>query len=132
MKKKMMNKELDYSSLDRGIREVVRALRLSGFNTVDSGDGKSKFSSGDENQTCCALDVPNVFITPDQDVTPEFMYDETHRLKRWVRRRGIKDVEINLTYSPFDKVWIICLFGLDDKILAKAAKVKRMKRVTNG
>lgn len=34
--------ECDYSALDVGIRDVVRTLRLAGFDTTDSGDGVSK------------------------------------------------------------------------------------------
>lgn len=33
---------IEYDELDPGIREVVRRLRAAGFETCDSGDGKSK------------------------------------------------------------------------------------------
>jgi hypothetical protein len=42
---------LDYETLDPGIRMTVRLLRSSGFETTDSGDGRSKsrarFASGE-------------------------------------------------------------------------------------
>jgi hypothetical protein len=43
--------DLDYSTLDPGIRDTVRLLRDAGFDTTDSGDGVSKpadwYESGD-------------------------------------------------------------------------------------
>lgn len=38
--------EFDPSLLDPGVRELVVWLRSLGFNTSDSGDGKSKFEAG--------------------------------------------------------------------------------------
>lgn len=35
-------KDIDYESLDAGIRELVKALREHGIETTDSGDGVSK------------------------------------------------------------------------------------------
>ena len=55
-----MVNELDYQQLDPGIRDTVRRLRAAGYQTTDSGDGRSKpqawFDSGE------ALPFPHVFI----------------------------------------------------------------------
>lgn len=48
-----------YDELDPGIREVVRALRDAGYNTIDSGDGVSKKGTHAEGEY---LDFPHVLV----------------------------------------------------------------------
>ena len=62
---------IDYSELDPGIRDVVRAMRDAGFNTTDSGDGVSK-----PKDDMCALEYPHVFAVTE----PALMIAETDRL----------------------------------------------------
>lgn len=46
--------DLDYTTLDHGIRDVVRGLVALGYDTTDSGDGVSKADMG------CALPYRHV------------------------------------------------------------------------
>lgn len=56
----MALREIDYSELDEGVREIVRELRRLMLRTVDSGDG-SKFGT-----MAGALPYPHVVIQSDR------------------------------------------------------------------
>lgn len=61
----------DYDALDIGVRDVVRRLHEQGFETTDSGDGRSKPPEQRE------MDFPHVAVA----VQPELMIPEAHRLQ---------------------------------------------------
>lgn len=87
---------IDYSEMDPGIREVVRRLREAGFNTCDSGDGRSK----PDNER--ALDEPHVFAL----CKPEDIILESRRLHIVVSSWGVsKDVEwvVEANYVPYEE-----------------------------
>jgi len=103
----------NYEELDPGIRKVVRWLNDNGFKTVDSGDGRTKFTedgkplpeweSGDPDFDM-VIPHPHVVI----EVTPEALVSETDRLHRLVQERvavepiGFDDEGVSLqgTYDP--------------------------------
>lgn len=60
-----MSDDLNYDALDPGVRDVVRKLRAAGFETTDSGDGKSK---ADLIKEGCALDFAHVFSVVPKDL----------------------------------------------------------------
>jgi hypothetical protein len=108
--------------LDPGIREVVALLRVNGFETTDSGDGRTKIGNPAWNQECL-LDIPHVFML----TTPDRLVQEADRLADLIAARGVEvgtaRVWIEATYSPRDrkgKRAILGLLGLDDAGLAKA------------
>lgn len=75
---------MNYNKLDPGIREVVRYLRENGFNTVDSGDGKTKFESGDWDAEEL-LPMPHVFIAS----RPNELLDDAEDLVNTMKHAGI-------------------------------------------
>jgi len=101
-----------YDELDPGIREVVRWLNDNGFKTVDSGDGKTKFTEDGkplpewesaDPEFDMVIPHPHVVI----EVVPDALVAETDRLHRLVQERapvepvGLDDaVTIQGTYDP--------------------------------
>ena len=51
-------RDCDYATLDPGIRDVVRELHRSGYDTTDSGDGVTKILDME-----CALPYRNVAVS---------------------------------------------------------------------
>ena len=99
----------DYKELDPGIRQTVRWLRANGFQTTDSGDGRSKalvIADGE------ALDFPHVFMRVD----PKAMLQESHRLLALLKKFNLTG-DVELSYNPKDKVAILSLVGTDDNSL---------------
>lgn len=111
-----LSNDVDYDSLDPGIRETVRALREAGFETTDSGDGRTK----DEDERTTG-DMPQVVI----ETTPDDMRACAGRLLRWLERQlGVyaeniddEQYQIEATYSPIDDVAHVMLIGFDDLML---------------
>jgi len=83
---------IDLSKLDPGIRNFVAFLRSKGFNTTDSGDGKSK--PLDEE----TLPWPHVFIT----CAPEALQEVAQRLASAMTSAGltVEPGDIQGTYDP--------------------------------
>lgn len=111
---------LDYSSLDPGIREVVRLLRSLRFDTTDSGDGYSK--PEDER----ALECHHVFMS----VYPEHMVVESRRLADELISKGITVVSqsdslssndglpyVDVSYDPVEDVALIGLFHVTSEMV---------------
>lgn len=96
--------QLDYGTLDPGIRKTVRVMRDALFNTCDSGDGVSK--PPDER----VVEGPHVFCR----CVPRLLVDEADRMQREIvgDREG---VTVEASYSPADGVGIIAVFGLSDE-----------------
>lgn len=119
--------EADYEEMDPGIRETVRYLRAHGFNTTDSGDGKTKFPNGPEEPPtdACAMPMANVAIYTDADI----LVKEADRLCQLLQGLGIRVgvlndgddhevVEIQAGYDPVDGSSVIVVMFLDDEKLA--------------
>lgn len=115
--------EPDYTSLDPGIRQVVRWLRAAGFNTHDSGDGVTK---ADWIAKGTAMEVPHVFVR----TTPGTMVSDASDLLRLVRAAGIAvqsafaadrlsdDIAIiDALFCPVTNSASLCLFGVSDDAL---------------
>lgn len=130
-----MNDTVPYAELDPGIRETVRWLNENGFETTDSGDGKTKFEDGDA--PCCAMDIPNVAIKVDR----ERLVAETDRLFALLTARGCGPVpagpevvpgEVNLQgfYDPTvgDGPAFILVLGLNDQGLDGGASPEGSQR----
>lgn len=69
--------DIDYESLDPGIRDVVRKIRMAGFVTSDSGDGTSKFDANGVSNMEGAIPIPHVFVISDL----EHMIEDSKTLK---------------------------------------------------
>lgn len=120
--------EINYEELNPGIRQTVRWLRQLGFDTTDSGDGKT-------HEHECDRDCAYVTIRVD----PENMAAECKRLSRELQRLGCdltyhynrigeayeagEDYEelkvpfLQANYSPVDDEAILDLVNVDDAFL---------------
>lgn len=100
--------------LDPGIESTVQFLRLHGFETVDSGDGKTKLENGyndpekpDEQD---AWAFPHVIMK----VPRETAFAESHRLLDLLNNSGygVEPGQIQVDYDPVDKVAFLILMRL--------------------
>ncbi len=114
--------DIDYQQLDPAIRNVVRLLRLNGFDTHDSGDGVSK---ADWIARGTAMAIPHVFVR----ATPESMVSCARDLLLLVRRVGVTvssgyfrqesdRVLVESTYCPVADEATVVLLGLNDATLS--------------
>lgn len=120
-----MDDDIDYTTLDPGIRATVRWLRENGFHTVDSGDGAHKGSLGwDEDEY---LPVAHVCML----VRPEVMREETLRLVELLADRGImvypQSVDENrpemiAQFDPASGTCTLVLSGVSDALLYKVGE----------
>jgi len=114
---------LEIADLNPGIRETVYWLRGEGFDTCDSGDGKTHMMECDPEYAYVAIRV-----------APEKMFAESHRLYNLMKARvdperfaeGPKEFDgtipdlppaVQATYDPADKLALIQLLYADDEIL---------------
>jgi hypothetical protein len=102
-----MTKDIDYTEIDPGIRGMVAALRLNGFETTDSGDGVTKADMP------CSLPYPHVFIT----TTKEQLLAEADRLYSFVNAEYIESNmpsgwKVEACYSPNDDASILVVYSL--------------------
>jgi hypothetical protein len=107
---------IDTSKLNPGIRELVKALRADGFDTRDSGDGKTHEFECDQPYPYVHIVVGNHFR----------LVHEVVRLKKWLADRGVivepadedgKAIVIEGTYNPAHEAAVISLFNVTDKML---------------
>ena len=105
--------DLDPSTLSPGIRRMVMLLREAGFNTTDSGDGKSNAGMD------CAFNYPNIHIV----CNPSQLVAKADDLNRLLKGLGIivgGDYEgptIQASYNPIDGKGVVSLFYVDDSFL---------------
>jgi hypothetical protein len=131
-----MPNSVPYDDLDPGIRQVVRLLNANGFDTVDSGDGRTKFTddgeplpgweSDPDQGFDCVIPHPHVFM----QVGVEKLGSECDRLRDLLVSHGVSldavgpdgddGVSIQGTYDPMlsEHPAYIMLMGLDDSRLA--------------
>lgn len=134
-----MSNSVPWDDLDVGVRGVVRLLVENGFETCDSGDGKSKFGEdgkplpewrSDDPDFEWVMDVPHVAIR----VEPSKLASECDRLLKLLSGAGVhleppgptgKEPSIQGTYDPVyrDKeaeagMAFILLTNVDDSKLA--------------
>lgn len=112
-----MGDDLDLTTLNPGIRDVVALLRSEGFETTDSGDGYT--NEGMEG----ALDVPHVHCSS----TSLYLAVDAQRMRELMNREGVRDDQmmIQATYSPIDGVATVSLFNVDNFKLGIAQREKR-------
>lgn len=112
--------DIDYDSLDPGIRETVRWLRGIGMPTCDSGDGVSKPDDFE-----CAIREPHVFM---QFARLDTAVKSAHTIKdlledmEFCEGRTLPSLGVNIevNYSPFsDDVIIVALTGVNDAMITK-------------
>lgn len=96
--------------VDPGIAPLVNLLKEHGFNSTDSGDGKSK---PPEHR---AFDFPHVFVMTQKDV----LLSETDRLYQLLQSHGITGFTVEGNYGPADDVSMIMVLGKDEAELAQA------------
>lgn len=114
--------DIDYSTLDPGIREVVRLLREAGHETTDSGDGVSKGADGlPRAHVVIRVDRPDLLVHASFlilgtleaagvrfGLTPE----EADRLQNGDETVPLRQVEA--TFSPTGLVSIVTVWGVTD------------------
>ena len=129
--------DIDYDTLDSGIRETVRWLRSCGYDTVDSGDGKEKFAPGEKALPMqptedgegmlvdCRLDFPHVFIR----IEPHMLVTQANVLRDLLRDAGIvvtpcspDGVSIQGSYDPVDSSAMLMIHGLHDGLWPAGGK----------
>jgi hypothetical protein len=108
---------LGLSTINPGIREVVRRLRDAGFDTTDSGDGVTNVAAGMEG----ALKVPHVhmFIRLTLDTKDAHFFNEACRLRdvveSWgVELGGLNPASVQAMYDPCDGIATVTLYGVTD------------------
>lgn len=120
--------DLNYDELDPGIRRTVRWLRSLGYETCDSGDGKTKPAQGLTWEDG-VRDMAHVCINlrdPGTGRNGPLGEEATHLLQR-LEAIGIRVgpigheidgmASIQATYDPATGSSILDLMGLDDSML---------------
>ena len=120
----------ELAALDPGIRSTVAWLRFHGFDTVDSGDGVTKYADAPDEASAdvadvgpgwigCALPVPNVAI----QVEPDQLVAEADRLAALLLSEHGVTVDpqgenlvadqavISASYDPANRTALILLTG---------------------
>jgi hypothetical protein len=110
----------DAGPISPGIINTVNWLRANGFETTDSGDGKTNLEAG----MSCAWDVPMVAM----EIPPYLFLDEANRLQRLIDPfkndgRWELDPQVEVAYLPKSGVCSLLLTCFDDAILAQKDKV---------
>lgn len=116
--------DLNYDELDPGIRRTVRWLRSLGYETCDSGDGKTKPAQGLTWEDC-VRDMAHVCISHPHGghSLPRAAEVLLQRLEAIGIRVGPIGHEIDgmasiqATYDPATGSSILDLMGLDDSML---------------
>jgi hypothetical protein len=107
--------QIDYETLNPGIRKLVRILRDAGFNTVDSGDGRT-------HEHVCDREYAYVSIRVGE---PQHLIDKSRALQVLLAGLGVSIQEIGLeerpciqaTYDPANNLAMIDLAYVDDTML---------------
>lgn len=98
-------------NINNGILKTVSFLNENGFQTVDSGDGKTRDFE-------CDLDIPYVHILIDN---PDDLISESKRLVRLLNDNGIEVYQadedglspsVEASYNPMDGFAIISIFNI--------------------
>lgn len=125
-----MTDSVPYDNLDPGIRRLVRFLNDNGFETCDSGDGRSKFGSdgkplpewqSDDDRFEWVMDVPHVVVSCE----PANLVTEVDRLVALLLSCDIKvesmsldgdTVSVQGSYEPVTGCYIMVM-GADDSMI---------------
>lgn len=107
-------------NINPGIVRTVALLNRLGFETTDSGDGKTNVEAGMEE----ALDFPHVVIRSckrDLARDADGLVAELEHIGVKLSPQGQGPVWIEATYDPADGTALVMLCGLDDAALPGAA-----------
>lgn len=127
-----------FADLDPGVRETVRWLRERGFETVDSGDGRSKFQPDspyyvggdyDRDHECAVSEEPHVAIL----VPPHLLVARADELAAVLEDAGLPlgrigpgDADdppsIQATYDPCcapEHSGLLLLCGVTDELMRR-------------
>lgn len=107
----------DFFSINPGVRKLVALLREHGFNTCDSGDGKT-------HDFACDREYPYVVCA----VTPDTLVAEAHRLVEVLRAKGVqlapltvdghtRGGDVQAYYGPLDGFAHVEVTGVTDNDL---------------
>jgi len=114
--------DLEVQNLNPGIRRTVVFLNMNGFETCDSGDGKTHDFE-------CDRSFPYVVV----HVAAEKLVEECRRLKELLSANGLEVQEqspeegspaIQGTYDPGNDIAFIDLMGVDDAMLFDGKKAE--------
>lgn len=103
-----MNDQLDYQQLDPGIRKTVAYLRGLGFDTTDSGDGKTKVEAIAAGE---ALPFPHVCIL----AAPDQLVANCRLLQDLIEH--VPGAHVEGSYDSADNVAIITVLDCPDEAL---------------
>lgn len=105
---------MDYEKLNPGIRKTVKLLRDNGFDTRDSGDGKTHEFECDQ-----PFAYVNILTEPSK------MVQEADRLKALLETHGVEIEQVNpeelpsiqADYDPANRLACMTLFYVDDSMI---------------
>lgn len=127
----------NYQSLDPGIRCVVRLLHRWGYETSDSGDGRTKQASGEYGERDL-IDVPHVVIVGmnaisymGQGVAYGLMKDLRHQADIIITPQGDTGASIQYDYCPASCTSTIMLMDLSDDDLPDALRAELEAEITS-
>lgn len=89
--------DINEKALDPGIRDIVMMIRRAGFETTDSGDGKSKPPEGR------VFNFPHVVVKS----TKAGLLVESEVLLAFLDRAGKRPRSVEASYNPVDASAII-------------------------
>lgn len=97
---------INYEELDPGVRELVASLRGHGWETTDSGDGRSKPA-----EDRAFGDMAHVVI---ESAEPQALVDEAHSLHEWMvlatqRNPAWAGWKVEASYDPESRVGLLLL-----------------------
>ncbi len=129
--------DVDYNDMDEGIRDLVKALNEAGFETIDSGDGRSKFLDPNWDATRCpTMACPHVILK--QSASLSNAIETAQAVDRWAESVvGVAtigdlalDVEVAHDEDKPEGPFFVALIGPDTEFaeVAEAALDEFMER----
>lgn len=103
--------DCNYDELDPGIRRTVAYLRGLGYETTDSGDGRTKAEAIAEG---LALPFPHIVIR----VSSSALIGYSHDLAKLMLDR-VPDGHIEASYDPSDGIALVTVCGVADEAFFK-------------
>lgn len=105
--------DIDYDTLNHGISKTVRWLRSQGFETMDSGDGKTHEYECDRDEPYVVMGCYGHDLKQNADRLMHALVD----IGITVSPIGLGPIYIQATYDPVNELALIDLVGVDDSVL---------------
>jgi hypothetical protein len=99
-------------SLDPGIRGLVLLINRLGWETTDSGDGKTKFDQ--EEAMACAVGYAHVIATAHGPACADMLHAQ---LVRRLTLEGCERLDVQYSYSTKQQFKILEVTGINDEDL---------------